>query len=534
MGLARTVTKRERAHYDPCSVCARSHPVGKCESFRSQAIDEKWRISKQAGLCYRCLGKDHLGSSCPRSRQCNINGCKKTHHRLLHGQRGVNPKDSKQEDKVGDKDQKEEKTLQAQARGTEVDDNKSATTMKTNINQNNKKIPLRTVPVILKNGKRKVSVNCLLDEGSDTTYINEDVVNELGLTAAKERIEVKVANDQTIKFMSNTFTIGLESTDGRVDTEIVAKTSEKICGGKKAVNWLTIKQKWKHLKAIPFLTLAKGNQIDVLLGADHDELTYLMKEIVSSKNEPVARLCPLGWTAVGKTEQRNKAGLYRTTFSHTFGIHADQSTTKDIPNECSDLNSTLKRFWELESIGITPTKESVMTPDEQQAWEKVSKSLKFNGKHYEVALPWKDERPDLPNNFPMARQRLLPTEKKLLKNSEVAVAYQQVLTDYFEKQYIRRVPKEEEKLTQECLLPHFPVVRPERTSTKVRVVFDVSAPFEGKSLNTEALPGPKLQSNMFDILVKFRKGTVALAGDVSQMYHQLVLPEEDRSLHRFL
>ena len=124
----------------------------------------------------------------------------------------------------------------------------------------------------------------------------------------------------------------------------------------------------------------------------------------------------------------------------------------------------------------------------------------------------------------MARQRLLSTEKKLLKNKDVAVTYQQVLTDYLEKQYIRRVPKEEEKPKQEWLLPHFPVVRPERTSTKVRVVFDGSTPFEGKSLNTEALPGPKLQSNMFDILVKFRKGTVALAGDVSQMYHQLALP----------
>ena len=99
---------------------------------------------------------------------------------------------------------------------------------------------------------------------------------------------------------------------------------------------------------------------------------YSMKEIVGNKNEPVARLFPLGWTAVGKIEQRNKAGLYHmhTTFSHTFRIHADQSTTKDNPNEYSDLSSTLKRFWELESISITPTKESVMTPDKQQSWEK--------------------------------------------------------------------------------------------------------------------------------------------------------------------
>ena len=53
-------------------------------------------------------------------------------------------------------------------------------------------------------------------------------------------------------------------------------------------------------------------------------------------------------------------------------------------------------------------------------------------------------------------------------------------------------------------------------------------------MNTEALTGPKLQSDIFDILAKLKKELVALSGDISQMYHQLVLREEDRPLHRFL
>ena len=88
----------------------------------------------------------------------------------------------------------------------------------------------------------------------------------------------------------------------------------------------------------------------------------------------------------------------------------------------------------------------------------------------------------------------------------------------------------------ECqwFLPQLPVVRPKKAASKVRIVFDGSAPFEGKSLNTEALTGPKLQSDVFDILVKFRKELVALVGDISQMYHQLVLFPDDRPMHRFL
>ena len=46
-------------------------------------------------------------------------------------------------------------------------------------------------------------MNCLLDEGSDTTYVNEDVVEELGLVGQKEPIQVNVANAQTIHFMSS-------------------------------------------------------------------------------------------------------------------------------------------------------------------------------------------------------------------------------------------------------------------------------------------------------------------------------------------
>ena len=65
-------------------------------------------------------------------------------------------------------------------------------------------------------------------------------------------------------------------------------------------------------------------------------------------------------------------------------------------------------------------------------------------------------------------------------------------------------------------------------------MFDASAIYQGRSLNTETLTGPKLQSNIFDILVRFRKKLVALAGDVSQMYHQLALQPDDRPFHRFL
>ena len=79
---------------------------------------------------------------------------------------------------------------------------------------------LRTVPAILKHGKKRILVNCLLDEGSDTTYVNEDVVEKLGVKREKELITVNVANDQEGRFPSMTFVIGLDSVDGSVDARV--------------------------------------------------------------------------------------------------------------------------------------------------------------------------------------------------------------------------------------------------------------------------------------------------------------------------
>ena len=181
----------------------------------------------------------------------------------------------------------------------------------------------------------------------------------------------------------------------------------------------------------------------------------------------------------------------------------------------SPVNCLLKSFWDLESIGITPTGQQHLTSEDNFAWDKVKS---FFNRIYLITCRWQ-------------RKRLVCIEWKLIKDKEIAVAYYQVLNDYLD---IRRVPDEEPMPECQWLLPHFPVVRPEKATCKVRIVFKGSVPFEGKSLNTEVLTGQKLQSDIFEILVKLRKEWVALVGDNSQMYHQLVLLQEDRPMYRFL
>ena len=83
-------------------------------------------------------------------------------------------------------------------------------------------------------------------------------------------------------------------------------------------------------------------------------------------------------------------------------------------------------------------------------------------------------------------------------------------------------------------LPHFPVVRMEKSTTKVRIVFDCSARTDGVSLNDIIDPGPKLQRELFDVLLRFRRNKVALACDIREMYLQVEIEETDRPFFRVL
>ena len=77
-------------------------------------------------------------------------------------------------------------------------------------------------------------------------------------------------------------------------------------------------------------------------------------------------------------------------------------------------------------MGITPPGPA-MSPDESAAMKKVSESLIHTDGHYAVAVPWKDNRPELPNNRLLAEQRLRSTERKLNNNPEIAHVYQEVI-----------------------------------------------------------------------------------------------------------
>ena len=69
---------------------------------------------------------------------------------------------------------------------------------------------------------------------------------------------------------------------------------------------------------------------------------------------------------------------------------------------------------------------------------------------------------------------------------------------------------------------------------KIRVFFDCSADFKGTSPSKNLMSGPDLTNQIVGVIIRFREEPVVLMGDIESMFHQVLVPEYDRSLLRLL
>ena len=230
------------------------------------SLPERWEAAKSLKLCYRCLGGDHSGETCARLRVREINNCNNTHNRLLH--RDSAPEDRGEQVNSPDRHEVEQGASggsQAIAESEGISEmvltppqdpaeqaaERSHTTL-TSESAQSRFVALRTVPVLLKNGNRRIKMNALLDEASTKTCLNADVAAELGLQGHPQSATVNVLNGQTKTFETTQVEFELESLDGNVKATISAFTAERVTQNMKVIDWQKYAAKCTPLKGIQF------------------------------------------------------------------------------------------------------------------------------------------------------------------------------------------------------------------------------------------------------------------------------------------
>ena len=82
--------------------------------------------------------------------------------------------------------------------------------------------------------------------------------------------------------------------------------------------------------------------------------------------------------------------------------------------------------------------------------------------------------------------------------------------------------------------PHHAVIRQDKETTKLRVVYDASAKSDGPSVNNCLYTGPKFDQWIMDILLRFHTHRIALTADIKKAFLVVSIAEKDRDVLRFL
>ena len=192
-----------------------------------------------------------------------------------------------------------------------------------------------------------------------------------------------------------------------------------------------------------------------------------------------------------------------------------------------NLDDHLKQFWELESLGVTE--------DETSMYEKFVQQINYDGQRYEVSLPWKEHHPPLPDHYDLCCKRFTKLFKRLRQTPSLLTDYNTVIKDQVSKGIVEVVTQPSPAVNGRVhYLPHHGVVRQDKATSKLRIVYDASARSHGASLNNCLYTGPKFGQSIFDILLRFRAQQVALTGGIEKAFLMVSVIEEDRDSLRFL
>ena len=274
--------------------------------------------------------------------------------------------------------------------------------------------------------------------------------------------------------------------------------------------------------------------IGILIGCDCSIVMTPLRVIPGS---PLAQETCLGWSIVGSAERVST----KTMQLRTQAINDGLNQSDDLKDKVVVTHHISKRdeFNHIAKLLESDFKEDrgcdqVVSQEDLMFLNIVRDSMHTNEEgFYESKLPLKDRNTVLPNNIAVAAKRLEYLKTRLVKNQQYCKDYTKFMTDVLVEGDAEVVPKEDMDNRNSYYIPHHGIYHRKKPE-KIRVVFDCSSIYQGKSLNSLLLQGPSLLNSLVGILCRFRKETVGFIGDIQKMYRRFHVAPDDRNMLRFL
>ena len=123
--------------------------------------------------------------------------------------------------------------------------------------------------------------------------------------------------------------------------------------------------------------------------------------------------------------------------------------------------------------------------------------------------------------------------RRLRQNPEILKQYDAVIKEQLHKGIIESVDTSALVTHPVHYLPHHAILREDKKTTKLPIVYDASAKINGPSLNDCLYTGPKFGQKIMDIIIRFRVHRIALTGYIEKAFLMISVAPHDRDVLRF-
>lgn len=209
------------------------------------------------------------------------------------------------------------------------------------------------------------------------------------------------------------------------------------------------------------------------------------------------------------------------------GVRTGSSAACQISSTDDTLELDLHQFWEVDDTETA----TVLTPDQRFVEENFVKTHRRDSSgRFHVTIPIKTDAPPLGQSRRVALERFLALEAKMKRRPDLALKCREFMNDYIEVGDMVLADRAPSDPSQVFYIPYHMI-----HEKKFRVVFDGSRPSStGVSFNDQQLPGPKLQADLGETLLRFRMHRYGLTADVSKMFRRVKVDSSQWNFQRIL
>ncbi|KMQ88303.1 gag-pol polyprotein precursor [Lasius niger] len=372
-------------------------------------------------------------------------------------------------------------------------------------------------------GGEPIQARALLDQGSEVSFISEPLAQLLkvrrrpasvpivGIGAHQTNVARGATSIKIISRVDSSFSLV-------IDALILPKLTSYLPSSS------PLKSDWHHIKDLNLAdpSFASPGKIDLVLGASV-YAQILQDEVRKDRPDaPIAQKTAFGWVLSGPIPcimpnnlQHERVQGFQCSLDH-------------------ELLELLQRFWSLEEV--PNLSEQTLTPDELQCEDHFKNTFIRDGEgRFIVRLPIKRDLNDLGKSYTSSHRMLLRMEKRFTNDDSLRKAYIGFMNEYRELDHMRASTTRNQQPRHHFFLPHHGVLNKNSSTTKLRVVFNGSQTTDsGISLNECLHVGPKLQTDIADVLLRWRRHPFVFATDIVKMYRQIRVHPDDWPLQQIL